>query len=356
MTRIGLVARCDDGGLGTMTAEFYRHMRPEYTIVLNLEHAGRGNCHHDRYEPKLGQTVVWTNGGCPGCASLTSEAVWRMLRRVDVVYTAETTYGPELLQLAKVAGVPVVLHAMPELYDYRWPDRPEFVWVPTDWHRAEMPADTVEVPVPVALDRFEPRMRRRARTFLHLTSPAMEDRNGTQIVLNALPRLQQPCRVVITGEPRRTPPLPSHVELEWRPEPVFNYWEQYTDDIDVMLLPRRYAGLSLPVQEAAACGIPTVMSDVSPNEGYTQLRVPISPHTGTRAAMKGGYFDVHDVFSGDLAAEMDSLICSPKRVYAASVRALGWARAHSWERALPQYQRLFEVAAERKGRATEATG
>ena len=129
--RLGMIARCDDGGLGTMTWEFWRRMRPDYTILVMMGERARGEDHPERYE---GGGVVWHNHG----PELDRRLASRLLRHADVVYTAETAYADDFWHRANLAGTPTVLHAMPELYDLRNDPqhRPSFVWAPTEWeHR-----------------------------------------------------------------------------------------------------------------------------------------------------------------------------------------------------------------------------
>jgi hypothetical protein len=44
-----------------------------------------------------------------------------------------------------------------------------------------------------------------------------------------------------------------------------NYLDQYKDG-DVLVIPRKYGGLCLPMQEALAHGIPVIMPDIEPND------------------------------------------------------------------------------------------
>jgi glycosyltransferase involved in cell wall biosynthesis len=321
-----------------MTREFARHVRPDATVVVDICTGERGPARMERYPhgevirnlgPQLGD----------------GEMRW-LLERSDVVYTAETAYRDDFWYEANRAGVSTVLHAMPELYNLPQNDRPTIVAVPTEWELGRMPNDTVLLPVPVATDRFSFRPRDHALTFLHQAAPAMLDRNGTRTVINALPFVQQACRLVLRGCSPMRLPRHTNVEVIFDPDSRTEYWEGY-GDADVLLMPRRYAGLSLPVQEAHGSGLPVVMTDLSPNDFYTDLRVPVRPEHANTAQMKGGWFTVYDGDPESLATVMDRLVLNPSEVYKASLRAGLFAKTHSWERLGWRYARVLQEAAKR---------
>ncbi len=120
--------------------------------------------------------------------------------------------------------------------------------------------------------------------------------------------------------------------------PVQNYWETYPDDIDLLVLPRRYGGLSLPVQECAALGVPALMLQTDP---YAQEAfVHAIPSTGSSPGnMKGGQVPVHTADPRALAAAIDILVAHPEQHQAASLEAGAWAETHSWDG--PQACRIY---------------
>src|SRR5690348_18318854 len=46
---LGILARCDGGGLASITREVHRHLAPTRTLLLDLEEQGRGDCTPDDY-------------------------------------------------------------------------------------------------------------------------------------------------------------------------------------------------------------------------------------------------------------------------------------------------------------------
>jgi len=339
--RVGLIARAEDRGLGNLTWEFHRHVQPERTLVVDMGTLARGfQPHLDRYPDA---TVAAFDG-----ATLPEQLVREWLDGLDVIYSAETFYDWHLLTWAAEAGVATVLHVMPEFYRHVAEDlpHPTATWAPTPWRWDTLPADTRLVPVPVATDRFQ-------RTLgydgplrvLHVAGHrAAGDRNGTLQLAQALRRVTQPMRVrMLTQDPR----LPAmrvarSVQLEVEPGGRGHYWDLY-DDADVLALPRRYGGLSLPVQEALAAGLAVVMPDVDPNAWWPTIRVPAT----SRGALNtpGGPVPLYAANPTRLARTLDVLAAEPDVLPAAREAAAAWVAEHSWEALLPVYlDQLAEAA------------
>lgn len=241
LVRLGLIARCDRGGLGNQTAELFRHMAPDRTLVVHTDHATRGKCDQSRYP---GDNVTWLRAG-----PSPQDAV-DFMRGLDVVFSCECLYQADWMLLAQQMGVAVVVQANPEMFDARELAGARVV-LPTPWESHRVPHEQI-LPVPVALDRFTFRRRTQARVFYHPTAPAMLDRNGTSIVLASLQHVTAEVAVVIRGEltrgelaRRRDRVVPDNVKLVELPWTEGPYWSAYPDEADVLLLPRRYGGLCL---------------------------------------------------------------------------------------------------------------
>lgn len=161
----------------------------------------------------------------------------------------------------------------------------------------------------------------------------MLDRNGTDLLMAALPMITSELVLIIAGSklrPRRVGRV-TITGRDWCEE----YWENYTDDIDLIVMPRRYGGLCLPIQEAAACGIPSLMIGVEPQTGWPGFRIP--GQIQDVAVMAGGNFDVHTCSSQALAIEID-IICR-KDISIASNAAYEWAQIFGWDRWIDVYEK-----------------
>lgn len=359
--RVGLVARADDGGLGTMTREFHRHLRPEATLVVDLGGQGRGAVHPEWYPGSFEddpleqrETVRWTEGW-----PTDADVLW-LLDRCDVVYSAEVLYHHRFLDLASGGldpdredlngrRVPVFLHAMPELWDVDV-SRAETL-LPTSW-LMDRPrfADACHLPVPVALDRFEDILETRlARAhapnpgpprLLHVAGPAMLDRNGTALVAAALRHVRTDCVLTIVGaaagQRAGAPGRVGNVEVRFVDSAAPDYWSNY-EGHDLLVQPRRYGGLSLVHQEAAAAGLGLVMLDRAPDREFPGVHVPTLPDPPVER-MKGGTFPVEACDPVELAALIDHA-CQYRAVLGDD--ALEWADELAWSVWRPRYEKLL---------------
>jgi len=323
--RLGLIARADDGGLGTLTQEFAYHLNVERALIVDLGYKARGETREERIKEIVpdARTTTYPFG---------DEALRWLVDGLDVVYTAETPYNINLYDIANEVGCRVVLHAMPELL------KPEYsshaVWLPTTWHQDNIDHSRV-IPVPVATERFTFNQRTKVNTLLHVPGEAMEDRNGTDLLMAALPFVMSKLVLVVAGSKLR-PHRVNNVTVtgrSWCKE----YWENYTDDIDLIVIPRRYGGLCLPIQEAAACGIPSLMLGVEPQTGWPGFRVPAKIENVTR--MAGGNFDVYGCSPQVLALEIDR-VCKLDIGYASNA-VHEWARLLGWDRWTDVYEKCL---------------
>jgi glycosyltransferase involved in cell wall biosynthesis len=339
--QVGLIARADDRGLGHMTWEFHRHLQPARTLVVREPGAeARGFAPHlDRYPDA---TVVRFDGGL-----LPEAEVRAWLQGLDVLYSAETFYDWHLVDWAEQAGVATVLHVMPEFFHHHVPPTTA-VWAPTPWRLQHLPAYTRVVPVPVATDRFPMAAPARADQLrvLHTAGHrAAADRNGTTQLLQALRRTRQPMAVRLTTQDPALPKaaLPRTVTLQAEVGGRAGYWDLYAA-ADVLVLPRRYGGLCLPVQEAMAAGLAVVLPDTAPNDWWPALLVPGRErgHINTAA----GTLPLFAADPHQLAQQLDQLAASPELVAEAQQASLAWAQAHSWAELAPLYRAELARAAD----------
>lgn len=263
--RIGLLAYSTDTGLGNQTYEFYKHMQPAKTMVVDLSEFNRMETHHDRFPDA--QIVK----GIPKAGDFE----W-LIDGIDLIFICETPLNYELMEMAKAAGVPVVLQYNYEFLDYlQRPNLapPAVLAAPSWWHKddviARNIAPVIDLTVPVNDERIRPREIIQCRTMFHIAGKqAHMDRNGTMAFIEAANKCGGKFKYKIYAQQlddqtRRALDRAS-VDIELI-ENVENYEDMYADG-DVLVLPRRYGGLCLPMNEALAAGIPVIMSNVSPNE------------------------------------------------------------------------------------------
>jgi hypothetical protein len=384
--RLGVVARMEAGrGLANQTWEVCRHLDPERVLLVDPGRDGRFTQHPERFTQWETTTVRWNAG------RLDEQAVRKWLDGLSVVYSAETPYDLRLPQWAAEAGCGVVVQANPEFLSPTDAKAAVTWWVATPWRLEHLPARTRVVPMPVPEPPFthpgarvagersaagerttvsdgtgpagDGSSRVAARTdflgakvpnqrqfrhavntalaeatrrkaqprplrFLHTAGwPAVADRNGTGVFAEAAGMTTVDADFVIRGQhPDVTRYQRRGLRVEQRC--TADYWDNYRD-ADILVLPRRFGGLSLPCLEAMAVGLPVVMSDCSPNEVWPGPRVPASSTAtvGTRA----GPLPLFDTDPRALAATMDELAANPEMVDKLRAEATEWAAANSWD-------------------------
>ena len=325
--KVGLIARADDRGLGILSWEWHRHMHPDRTLVIDVDNPALP-AHPDRYPD--GTVVKWADGRLP------EDDVRDWITGLDVAYIAETFYDERLPDWFADAGVPLVVHAMPEFY--RWADRDlpgVHWWNPTTWRQADMPAGTKVIPVPVPTDRWTtvPEPHDGPARILHVAGKrAAGDRNGTASFVAALKLLSNPVEVTVAtqGTPPRVP-IPTGSSITVRAD-TDDYWDIYQGQ-DVLVLPRRYGGLSLPVNEAAGAGLGLLLSSQDPNpQTWPCLTAKVKNQAGIRTP--AGVVLTGNVDQLHLAAMIDTL-ADPEVRARWQAEAQDWARRHSWDALRP---------------------
>jgi glycosyltransferase involved in cell wall biosynthesis len=99
----------------------------------------------------------------------------------------------------------------------------------------------------------------------------------------------------------------------------------------VLLLPRRYGGLSLPMMEALSCGIPVLMTDADPQRAVLPPGMLVRSHESRRFQGQSGIIPLSDADVPTLAARLDALSRDAGAVERLSKEADLLAEAMSWE-------------------------
>lgn len=331
--RLGLIARCDRGGLAAQTYELWRHLKPDKTLVLDVE-SSRGPSEPGKITDEHGEVRV--------CRGFPARREWQWLTsHIDVILTVETPYASALCSFAARTKTRVVVQANPELFDPReCPD--SIVILPTSWESHRVEGATV-LPLPVPTDMLPYRHRDGVRTFVHQWAPAFHDRNGTEVLLAALPSITVPCNLIVRGPAKlKLPARVGHVEVVHDRRQYANYWEGWPEEADCLVLPRRFGGLSLPMMEAAALGMPIITTDLAPQNEWVPrpglVKVKPGPHY---VRMKGGQFPVWDVDPVALALAMDRMVRDNEQASFCSHASRLYARCNSWAWMLPEYEKFL---------------
>ena len=339
--RIGLIARADSRGLGVQTKAFYDNMQPAKTLVVDCPSAKPLPLRFDWYPDA---TVVH---GLPS-----NDDLERFVYELDVVFTCETAYNNDLYRIARKRGVRTVLQYNHEFFEHLHQPRlhkPDVFAAPSLWRMDEVHFENlVLLPVPVDTRKFTINESREARRFLHIVGrPAIYDRNGTLDVLKALPYIKTDIQVTLRcQEPgyvesmlHQVPNIPGNVQVTVEPGDVENYWDMYTGH-DVLLMPRRFGGLCLPVNEALAAGMPVIMPNIAPNNQWLPADWLVGA-SKTATFHAHTHVDVHAVNPEAYAAKISEWADNSSIFQAQQQLAQEYARWLSWTALKPLYHKVL---------------
>ena len=326
--KLGMIARCDDRGLGAQTREFYDHMKPDVTVVVDMTPVTKARWpqHFDWYPD--GIVSPWKGHANP----LTDEAL-KALASCDIVFSAETFYDPRLPQWLHDRNVRTVLQPNPELYR---DEAPSELWWPTRWLTDKLPKGRV-MPVPIPDNQIAEKPAGEG-LLLHVGGwKALADRNGAQFLPWLIGRTDHRWRITSQSGLRLTPNMRRRVEPVGHVE---NRWDLY-NDCSVLVMPRRYGGLCLPVLEAMARGMAVVMTDCEPNREWPI--VPVDAGPGAMVGMTLGPIQVRNCDLHDLVWKIEHTLDHLDEYQTAS---LVWARQQAWSVWEPKYRAAMEALLE----------
>ena len=268
--RLGLIARSDNTGLGSQTYELARMLNPDKILLINSYTFNQNKQYPERYE-KFNKVTFSTK------RFLSREEIALFLKKLDVVFTCETFYSPMFISVAERMGVKTILQYNYEFLDYLQSESlpfPTMLLSPSTWNLDDVKNkfnDKTKIeflPPPTNSDNFKEvrslNISKDHRRILHVAGKrADNDRNGTNTVIEMLKYSKEDYELVIKTQ--------SEIDNKYKDSRLTieqNNLDNRQDlykNFDAMVLPRRYAGLCLPMNEALISGLPVFMTDISPN-------------------------------------------------------------------------------------------
>lgn len=329
--RLGVIVRADETGLGYQTRDYYKHLKPDKTIIIDLSPLNGNEQHYGWYEN------AHLIKGIP-----TSEQVDLILDDIDVLLTAETPYNLKLYTRARQRGIKTICVENAEFYDHiKYPefDMPDLIILPSVWHLDEIKnhceskgTKFVQIHHPVDREQHPFRLRTGKRTFHTAGKPAAHDRNGTWDYLYAFPD-----GTIITQDEA----FANQIRKRFSQSKVytgindFNVMYSYGD---IFVLPRKYGGNCLPLNEALSHGLPVIMPDISPNNN-------LLPKEWLVPATVTDYFEPRgrvDIYSSDLNALRERAEWIAENIESQSKMANEIADTISWTTLKPKYIEAIE--------------
>jgi glycosyltransferase involved in cell wall biosynthesis len=342
--KIGLLAFSTDTGLGNQTYNFFKNMKPHKTLIADLSRFNGMETHHDRFEGSDGMVRVAM--GIPDCDGMD----W-LSDDVDVIFVCETPLNYCLFEKAEAKGVPVVLQYNYEFLDYLNSDKPKptVLAAPSTWHKKDVEAlniaPVIDLPVPTDASIIKSRIITECRTIFHTAGKqAIHDRNGTMTFIEAALKCGNKFKYKIYAQELDGTTITlikkaqQVIDLELVMG-VANYLDQYKDG-DVLVIPRKYGGLCLPMQEALAHGIPVIMPDIEPND-FVLPKDWLVKATKTNSFMTRTMIDIYETDPNHLAFKMCQF-GDEQFMRASNSEAIEIGKGLTWKKLTNYYQAIFE--------------
>lgn len=246
--KLGLIVRQDNTGLGYQSRALNKMLNPHKVL-------------------RIGKDEIPTY----------AQFEW-LFKDIDTMLTCETPYVYEAWNWAQQAGVKTFCQPNWEFFDgLVQPNmpHPDQYLIPSYWHLEDfqkmfpnatyLPPPTPDLPIArkVNIRRSGGIYRPGKRRFVHIVGHnAMYDRNGWADLRDALGHTDADFELVVYSQQDITGVADPRVK--YHVFDIKNQEDLYTD-FDALILPRRYGGLCLPMQEALMAGLPVIMPDISPN-------------------------------------------------------------------------------------------
>ena len=280
--RLGIIARSDNTGLGYQTKQLTDMLNPSKVMLIDFSQHNNNIQHPEWYS---GYEVI-NVFGIPD-----SRDIDRFLKDIDVVLSCETFYNnDELILKARDKGIKTILQYNYELFgnlSKKNMELPNVLVSPSLWKIDDIEfkfgrkAKVVHLAPPTNINLFDGASKiNRLKThnrILHIGGKrAAQDRNGTNTIVDMLKYSKADYELVIKTQTKLDINLnDDRIVLDYNDS--VDRESMYTG-FDAMVLPRRYAGLCLPMNESLLSALPVFMTNISPNNKVLPERWLVESH------------------------------------------------------------------------------
>ena len=358
--RIGLIAYSTKTGLGYQTYDFARHIKCSKILIPDLKRHNGMPTEHSKFDP-LSDNIRIADG-----FPSREDAHW-ITDDVDLLFVCETPLNYDIFDMARDKGVKTIMqynYEFLEYYRHKHQAKPDLLVSPSYWNiedtKAMQFAPVVYLPVPIDITSITPRSISEVKKITHVGGRvAKNDRNNTKRFIEFAANFDQ----MIDDTNLNRAELVYEVFLQTNQassdfheiKPLLhkakellgdrfsvrfdteNHLDMYKDS-DLMILPRKYGGLCLPLWESLAHGVPVMMPNIDPND-------KILPCDWLTTAIESGSLEVHSkvpMYDVDNQTLMMDVIGMINNIEVNSKKARQLAVEHSWDVMQEKYYRLFQ--------------
>lgn len=185
--KLGIIARCDDSGLGNQTHELVKMLNPHKVLLVDSSPFNNHIQHYDWYK----DNNVMRIAGFPA-----KNTVLNFLRDINIVLSCETFYHKNFVELARNKNIKTILQYNYEFLEYLQnlnKSLPDLMLSPSHWKIEETKQQfgnrsrIEHLPPPTDPSLFENNKRinlQSSKKILHVAGKAaIFDRNGTSSFL-----------------------------------------------------------------------------------------------------------------------------------------------------------------------------
>lgn len=319
--KLGIVARMDHGGgLASQTYNLTRMLKPSKVLLIDSTPFNDAKQSPEMYDgfnvdkvygfPNIEQYRQWLDG-------------------LTHVLTAETFYSDRVINYCLRHNIKTYVQPNYEFMDSMVEPitPPTKYFMPSHWKLKEVKSwypNTIYLPPPLFQNDFKQARKENFdrgsnRRFLHVVGKmASKDRNGTECLLESLAYTDADFELVIKSQhPIDYNISDPRVKVEIRNNPE---QQDLYRDFDAMILPRRYGGLCLPMNEALIAGLPVIMNDISPSNEVLPTEWLVGAVSSDKLLTRM-VLDVYDSDRKELAEKIDQL-CDMDLIELNSMKAL----------------------------------
>lgn len=323
MIKLGIFGcRAENIGLGAQTWELFRHMQPYRTVVVDLSRMNKNKLYSERFPGAMFTRIMPR-----------PFEIQNFVPGLSHVFCCETSYDVDLkgilFEQCNRRNIKSILQFNYEFFEwFQKPNlpRPTVLASPSYWKLEYMQQNygAVYLPVPINREVLPFVRKHQFKRFLHIAGIRVDhDRNGTEETLQAFKMLNRDdihltvkCQNPGWSTDWKNRFGCANIEIDG--SNCDNYYDNHKG-FDCLIMPRKYGGLCLPMQEALSCGMPVIMTDVSPNDrvlpkewlipchrtGDFQARTTIDIYSADINALASKIADLADMNTEQAGAESD---------------------------------------------------
>ena len=318
--KVGTIVLSTHQGLGVLARSFYDGGILDEVLV---KRSSRFENHPEWFgdAPLVGDS----NDFASNFSAEDIPTVLSFLEKIDVLLLFELPFVSQLVDLARERGIKVAMMPMYECTPY--PTFADLYICPSvldeDYYKQMYPeANVVQINVPVDIPW---RLRKTVKTFVHNAgNGGTYGRNGTAELLHAMKHVKSPIELILRTQKDSFKTDDPRIELITDTVGYEELWNRG----DAFIFPEKFNGLSLPLQEAHACGMLVVTGARRPNNIWLPKEPLIPVHSVSTTRIVNVNFEMSEFDPKVIAEKIDYWY--GRDIENFSLAGKKWAEENSW--------------------------